>query len=216
MDRKPDPLDDSDLLFSSPAPADPAPSAAQVPTRYPSDDPRDTALRQELETVRGINATLESVIASLSRAQSNVSVLSNTVDSASSLLETWTRILSQTEHNQRLILNPRWQGASQDLADLEAEAARKQMEAQRKVAEEAQRKEAAARKAAEEERRKAAAASRGSKGRGHARTGSRHTASASTGLRGVADSEKSSARGGSSTAGRSAGRTRGTRGRGAG
>jgi hypothetical protein len=210
-------LDDSDLLFSSPAPAKPTPSAKATPTtqnptpRYSTADPRDAALRQELQTVRGINTALESVVASLSRARSNVSALSTTVDSTSSLLETWTRILSQTEHNQRLILNPRWQGASADLADAEADAARKEAEARRRTAEEAQRREAAARRAEEEERRRAATAARGTRGKGHVRIGSRQTAGSS--LRGGADAGRGSTRG-SIRGGSTAGRARGTRGRG--
>ncbi|CAJ2508361.1 Uu.00g133870.m01.CDS01 [Anthostomella pinea] len=35
------------------------------------------------------------------------------------------RILSYTEHNQRLLLNPTWQCAREDLAELEAEAERR-------------------------------------------------------------------------------------------
>jgi hypothetical protein len=211
-------VDNSDLLFSSPAPANANPAAASKPAtqnptpRYSTADPRDAALRQELQTVRGINTALESVIASLSRARSNVAALSTTVDSTSSLLETWTRILSQTEHNQRLILNPRWQGASADLANAEAEGARRLAEAQRRTVEEAQRREAAARRAEEDERRRAAAATRGTRGRGNSRTGSRQTAG--SGLRGGTEAGRGSSRGGS-TVGRSAGRARGTRGRGA-
>jgi len=93
------------------------------------------------------------------------------VTSASTLLQTWTRILSQTEHNQRLILNPAWQGATQDLADVENEEQRKQQEAARRQIEEQQRREAAARKAEEDARKAEAAAkasSRGSRGRGRA------------------------------------------------
>ena len=60
--------------------------------------------------------------------------VNQTVNSASTLLNTWTRILSQTEHNQRLILNHAWQGASQDRADQEQEAyARQQAAEQREL-----------------------------------------------------------------------------------
>lgn len=84
-----------------------------------------------------------------------VKTVSHTVRDASTLLQTWTRILSQTEHNQRLILDPSWRGASQDLADLENESLFKQQEKERRDLEEAQRREARARKAEEDERRKA-------------------------------------------------------------
>lgn len=85
--------------------------------------------------------------------------VSRTVDSASTLLNTWTRILSQTEHNQRLILNPKWQGASQDIADMESEALAKQQATERRELELQQRREAAQRKAEEEERKKSETAS---------------------------------------------------------
>lgn len=77
--------------------------------------------------------------------------VSGTVNHASTLLNTWTRILSQTEHNQRLILDPTWRGATQDVLDIEAEALRKQQAAERKAAEEERRREAARRKREEEE-----------------------------------------------------------------
>ncbi len=82
--------------------------------------------------------------------------VSKTVDNASALLNTWTRILSQTEHNQRLILNPDWKGATQDLVDLENETLQKQQEAERRAAEAERRREEAQRKAEDEERRRAA------------------------------------------------------------
>jgi hypothetical protein len=58
--------------------------------------------------------------------------VNQTVNSASTLLNTWTRILSQTEHNQRLILNHAWQGASQDQADQEQEAYARQQATERR------------------------------------------------------------------------------------
>ena len=146
--------------------------------------------------------------------------MSRTVTNASTLLQTWTRILSQTEHNQRLILNPAWQGATQDLADVENEEQRKQQEAARRQIEEQQRREAAARKAEEEARKAEAppkASTRGS--RGKVRTITRASASGRTtpsgyvavgGQRGVGRGSTSSSSRGSSGIGR------GLRGRGRG
>jgi len=85
--------------------------------------------------------------------------VSQTVDNASTLLNTWTRILSQTEHNQRLLLNPGWKGATQDLADIENEALQKQQEAERRAAEAERRREEARRRAEEEERKRLVAPS---------------------------------------------------------
>ncbi|KAI1938157.1 hypothetical protein LOZ66_003748 [Ophidiomyces ophidiicola] len=122
----------------------------------PSVEEREQALRTELQTVRDINSVIEGVVESLERAKGNMENVSRTVSSASTLLDTWTRILSQTEHNQRLILNPSWQGATQDMADIENEALLKQQAAERRELEEQQRREALAQKAAEEERKRAA------------------------------------------------------------
>lgn len=95
--------------------------------------------------------------------------VNQTVGAASSLLNTWTRILSQTEHNQRLILNPAWQGASQDIADLEQESIARQHAIERREYEEQQRREAAARKAEDDERKRAEAALKSTRGTGRGR-----------------------------------------------
>ncbi|KAL1958259.1 hypothetical protein VTO42DRAFT_4767 [Malbranchea cinnamomea] len=130
------------------------------------EDDREAALRAELETVRDINRVISGVLDSLQRAKGNMETVSRTIGSASTLLDTWTRILSQTEHTQRLILNPSWQGASKDIADIEREALLKQQEAERKELEEQRRKEALARKQEEEERKRTQASStvRGARG----------------------------------------------------
>lgn len=146
--------------------------------------------------------------------------VNTTVQSASSLLNTWTRILSQTEHNQRLILDPNWQGATQDLEDVENEAVMRQQAAERRAAEEQARREAAARRAEEDERRKLAApiTTRGARPRGRGMTtGSRVTgAPSSTGAPGYVGVGGQGGRGRASARGASGiGRgTRGTRGRG--
>ncbi|KAK2074508.1 hypothetical protein P8C59_008710 [Phyllachora maydis] len=85
-----------------------------------------------------------------------MNTVSNTVTNASTLLNTWTRILSQTEHNNRLIQNTNWKGATQDLIDIESEALYKQQEAERRAAEAERRREEAIRKAEEQERQRQA------------------------------------------------------------
>ena len=72
----------------------------------------------------------------------------------------WTRILSQTEHNQRLILNPAWKGASEEVAAMEQEAYARQQAAERQELEEQERQAAAAKRAEEEERRRVDAAAK--------------------------------------------------------
>ncbi|KAF2424269.1 hypothetical protein EJ08DRAFT_737193 [Tothia fuscella] len=217
--------DSDDHLFDTPAqhkgkntvnmpangkPTDPTQQSKSRPeeSRYDAEEAeklRDVALRQELANVRKINEVIEGVVESLEKAKSNMDTVSRTVTSASTLLQTWTRILSQTEHNQRLILNPAWQGATQDLADIEAEESNRQRDAQRREAEERHRREAAARRAEEEERRKAAAAaSRGTKGaRGRVRGSTR--GGASSGYVGIGGQ---SGRGGSTSRYTTSGTTR--------
>lgn len=119
--------------------------------------------------------------------------VSRTVTNASSLLNTWTRILSQTEHNQRLILNPSWQGANTDIAEAENEMIARQQAAERLEMEEQNRREAeAARKAEEEERRLEAAAIAGSRGRRGGRTPITRSSSSRVGYRRASTSGPSS------------------------
>ncbi|KAL8924025.1 MAG: hypothetical protein Q9208_004309 [Pyrenodesmia sp. 3 TL-2023] len=134
------------------------------------EEARVVALRKELAGIRNINQVIEGVIDGLERAGGNMDTVSCTVTDASALLNTWTRILSQTEHNQRLILDHSWRGASQDIADMENESVLKQQEKERRELEEAQKREARARKDEEDERGRAETAGaktpRGRRGRG--------------------------------------------------
>ncbi|KAI6796600.1 hypothetical protein KC367_g6559 [Hortaea werneckii] len=136
--------DDTEDLFASPStsgantqkhtPTSNASSAhkqSQPRTRSQSET-RDARLHAELERVREVNRVIEGVTSSLEKARANMGTVQRTVENASTLLATWTRILSQTEHNQRLILNPQWQGATQDVEDIESEELRRQQESERK------------------------------------------------------------------------------------
>jgi hypothetical protein len=152
--------DDEEDIFASPKTAD-TPSTtkpARPENRHDAQEARDARLQAELERVREVNKVIENVTASLHKAKANMSTVHQTVNNASTLLATWTRILGQTEHNQRLILNPQWQGATQDLEEIENEEIRRQAEAERRAVEEQRRREEAQRKAEEEERKRAAAA----------------------------------------------------------
>ncbi|MCJ1465586.1 hypothetical protein MMC07_004205 [Pseudocyphellaria aurata] len=168
-----DPATDSEDLFASPSrsikeqrssqqtrPEPGSLSTADTSSREPrhdadldSEQAHEAALRRELAGIRSINEVLEEVVNSLEQARGNMDAVSRTVTNASNLLHTWTRILSQTEHNQRLILNPSWQGASQDISALETETIRRRQEQERKEMEE-QSREARARKAEDDERKR--------------------------------------------------------------
>ncbi|KAF2852275.1 hypothetical protein T440DRAFT_477743 [Plenodomus tracheiphilus IPT5] len=210
---------DSDALFDTPAArknnkkhaqdaeAGAGEAAAGAKTRskeshYTTEEAREVALRRELESIRNVNKVIEGVVESLQKAKDNMATVSRTVQNASTLLQTWTRILSQTEHNQRLILNPQWQGASQDLADIEEEESHRQQAVQRRAAEEQARRDAAARQA-EEERRKAEAAPRaGTRGRGRGARPRGASTSASGNYVGVGGQAGRGASRGDSTRGR--------------
>lgn len=144
--------------------------------------------------------------------------VSGTVTSASALLNTWTRILSQTEHNHRLIQDPNWKGATQDVLDVEAEAIQKQQAAERRAAEEQRRREETKRRAEEEERRRQAGTTTSTRGtRGVRGTRGLRTRGGAVSRGGVSAGESSasgipSVRG--SGIGRSTGSVRGRRARG--
>lgn len=168
---------------------------ARPENRHDAEEARDARLQAELERVREVNKVIEGVTASLQKAKANMGTVHQTVNNASTLLATWTRILGQTEHNQRLILNPQWQGASQDIEEMENEEIRRQAETERRAAEEQRRREEAQRKAEEEERKRALAAAAPTRGGSRVR-----------GTRGVSSSTTSRY----TAAGTSVGRGRGT------
>ena len=128
-----------------PETSNPQPSAHPSTTKEEEIAAHEASLRQELSSIRTMNQVISGVVDSLEKAKSNMETVSATVSNASNLLTTWTRILSQTEYNQRLILNPQWQGASQDVADGENEVLLRRQEKERREPEEARREEARAR-----------------------------------------------------------------------
>lgn len=198
----------------------------------------EAALRKELQGVRHINEVIEGVIETLERAGGNMDVrdrfrshqlrhlglgllvlqtVSQTVNNASTLLNSWTRILSQTEHNQRLILHPGWKGATEDMAEQEAEALQKQQAAERRAAEEEQRREdIRRRREEEEEKRRLAAAGPTRRGSTRGTTRTRTRGASTRGTSSGYGAEGASSTRGTSNIGRgfgaARGRARGTRG----
>lgn len=71
-----------------------------------------------------------------------VQTVSQTVNSSSALLDSWTRILSQTEMNQRLLLNPSWQGATADAIAIHEEELRHEEEERKRIETEKEEEEA--------------------------------------------------------------------------
>ena len=208
--------DDTEDLFASPSQKRPqyvqkSSSQKHVPAQAPPAPPdsqeeilaaHEENLRRELGSLRSMNTVISGINASLEKAKSNMETVSSTVNNASTLLTTWTRILSQTEHNQRLILNPSWQGASQDIADGENEELLRRQEKERKEVEEERRAKLREVEREEEERRRTIEAGKGSKGRGGKVVGRRDTRGRGYVGVGGQGGVRGTARGGS-TAGRS-------------
>ncbi|KAG8525934.1 uncharacterized protein KY384_000696 [Bacidia gigantensis] len=169
--------DETEDLFASPSKKQSRPPRAPENTNKshkeasapPLDSDEDALadheerLRHELASLRSMNTVVSGITASLEKAKNNMETVSATVNNASTLLTTWTRILSQTEHNQRLILNPNWHGASQDLVDAENEEVQKQQEQERREAEEERRARQREAEREEEERRRALESTKGTK-----------------------------------------------------
>ena len=169
----------------------------------------EASLQSELSSLRSMNQVITGITASLETAKSNMDTVAATVTNASTLLTTWTRILSQAEHNQRLILNPSWQGATQDVADTENEVLLRQQEKERKEADEARRARDREVEREEEERRKTAEPTKGSRGRGKAvGTGRGRAGSNGYGI-GSSGSGRATTRGGSMSGRLGAGAGRG-------
>lgn len=219
--------DDTEDLFASPSVPPKRPKVAQRPessqaqaAAAPPEIEEDAlaahevSLRRELSSLRSMNQVVSGVVESLEKAKSNMETVSATVSNASTLLNTWTRILSQTEHNQRLILNPQWQGASQDIADGENEEVLRRQERERREAEEARRAEAREREKEEEERRRMTegAVTKGSRarGRGSGRGPSRAGSSGYVGVGGQGGRGSARGTGSGSIPGRGSGIGRGT------
>lgn len=126
----------------------------------------EDTLRRELASLRSMNSVISGITISLEKAKGNMDSVSATVNNASALLATWTRILSQTEHNQRLILNPSWHGASKDLTDAENEEIQQRHEQEQREAEEERRVRQREAEREEAERRRALEGTKSTRGRG--------------------------------------------------
>ncbi|KAI5788426.1 DASH complex subunit Duo1-domain-containing protein [Geopyxis carbonaria] len=116
----------------------------------------EESLRAERDGVHQINTVIEGVVSSLQKARQNMEVVSTTVNNANKLLDIWVRILSQTEHTQRLLLSEQWQGLTADMASVEAAEAAKKRETERRAQEARDRAEAREREAAASEARRLA------------------------------------------------------------
>lgn len=89
---------------------------------------RHKALVAELDQVSSVNQVITQVSRTIDKASNDVNTMAVATANANQLLELWVRVLSQTEHNYRLLSNSQWQGASRDqqlMAEKEEEKLRK-------------------------------------------------------------------------------------------
>ncbi|KAF5112800.1 hypothetical protein DV454_003988 [Geotrichum candidum] len=127
---------------------------ADKDTNSVDDDEHQARLEQELEQIRQVNDVTEGVIESLKVTELNLDVRNVLMgaQNADKLLDKWVRILSQTEHTQRLLFNKGWHGATRD--DEMQQERERQLEAERRRAQERER-ERQTREAEERRRREA-------------------------------------------------------------
>ncbi|WVQ91724.1 hypothetical protein IAS59_005527 [Cryptococcus gattii] len=136
------------------------------------DSDGEKKLRESLYELRKFNEVFEGFIGSLEGVKGHNERLAERVQQTSLLLDEYTAILGQAEHTQRLLLNPRWTGSSDDAAAIAAEeqaraaAAVKALEEAQAAAEAAQVAEEQARKLAERERAQSEVRTRGTRTRG--------------------------------------------------
>ncbi|AAW43232.1 hypothetical protein CNBD0920 [Cryptococcus deneoformans B-3501A] len=182
------------------------------------DSDGEKKLRESLYELRKFNEVFEGFIGSLEGVKGHNERLAERVQQTSLLLDEYTAILGQAEHTQRLLLNPRWTGSSDDAAAIAAEeqaraaAAAKALEEAQAAAEAAREAEEQARKSAERERAQSELRTRGggTRGRGTVRgSGLARGSKLARGGSGLARGESGLARGGSGLARGGSGLTRG-------
>ena len=176
----------------------------------------EDTLRRELASLKSMNSVISGITTSLEKAKDNMDSVSATVNNASALLATWTRILSQTEHNQRLILNPSWHGASKDLTDAENEEVQQRHEQEQREAEEGRKARQREAEREEAERRRALEGTKSIRGRGGKTVGKGGTTARGGGYVGVGGQGGQGGTGRGSSIGRIGRGYGGSRGRGKG
>ncbi|KAK9729279.1 hypothetical protein K7432_000429 [Basidiobolus ranarum] len=100
-------------------------------------------LAEELRKAQQLNFALCKVKDNLSGARTKLQHFSNTVGQTESLLNIWSKLLSQTEHTQKLLSDPNWEGVSLDnlrIQQLHAEKEKREKEAKERREREERRK----------------------------------------------------------------------------
>ncbi|KAF9951730.1 hypothetical protein BGZ72_006797 [Mortierella alpina] len=70
----------------------------------------ETSARSELEETRLLLKALDAIDTSMSEARDKLKTFYKTADETNTLLDMWIRVLSQSEHIQKLLQDPAWEG----------------------------------------------------------------------------------------------------------
>ncbi|OCF59154.1 hypothetical protein L486_03655 [Kwoniella mangroviensis CBS 10435] len=137
-----------------------------------SDDDREDRLRSSLYELRKMNEVFEGVIGAMEGVRGHNQRLAERVRQTSALLDEYTAIMGQAEHTQKLLLNTKWTGSTDDAEAIAAieqarlEAIERAEEESRRAAEQARLAEEERERRLLEKERAEASNSRGARGRG--------------------------------------------------
>ncbi|KAF9939531.1 hypothetical protein BGZ67_009296 [Mortierella alpina] len=70
----------------------------------------ETSVKSELEETRLLLKALDTIDTSMSEARDKLKTFYKTADETNTLLDMWIRVLSQSEHIQKLLQDPAWEG----------------------------------------------------------------------------------------------------------
>ncbi|KAK9894067.1 hypothetical protein P389DRAFT_174067 [Cystobasidium minutum MCA 4210] len=124
---------------------------------------REQALTRERDDLAKMNTLLEQAIASVDRTVPKIQRFQSTISKTHSLLDTYTKVLSQAEHTQNLLLDGSWEPQRDEDEIREAQEAeeRRRREEEERIAREQREAEEREARIQEQAERKAAATSRG-------------------------------------------------------
>ncbi|KAF8932832.1 hypothetical protein BGZ58_006770 [Dissophora ornata] len=74
------------------------------------------SIQRELDETRRLVKTFDAIDTSMTEARDKLKTFYKTADETNTLLDMWIRVLSQTEHTQKLLQDPAWEGYNMEEA----------------------------------------------------------------------------------------------------